>query len=256
MGGSNSKVTQLNESITNVTSAVVAKTSTTANGSIIQNQTISFSGSGNNISILQDAKISLKVLAQADVNSSMQSEIVSAIIAEVSQKKNDFPDISSSKSDTEITNIVRNNVESSFSQESIASLSLAIENSQEVSFAEGSEYSDLLVSQSAQGMGELINNMSGSIVQQLVAGTDLAADTEQTRTSTLADVTDSVGTAAAGVIGAVGDILGIDTSTMLVIAFSFLLLFIYFVMTRRKAVPLLPMTRPLPVVQTPNLYGQ
>jgi hypothetical protein len=255
MGGSSSKVTQLNKSITDVTSEVVAKTSTAASGSITQKQVVNLSGSGSGITLLQNARLSLKALAQSDVNASMQAEIINKIISEVKQKSTDFPQISASKSDTEITNIVENNVSSSFSQSSIATLKLAIDNYQEVKMASGTDYDDVLVEQSADGMGELINNMSGSIVNQLVAGTELEAKSEEVSTNFIADGIGAAGDAVAGVVDSVAGVFGMDTSTIVVIAFCFLLLFIYMMMSRGKPpVPFGHGFAPQPFIRPPQPF--
>ena len=98
---------------------MVAKSSATGSGSIVADQNIVFSGTTKGANILQDAKISLSIMQKTDVNMSMQTDIINNILAEVSKSKSDFPQISASKSDTEITNIVKNNVSSSLSMFSI-----------------------------------------------------------------------------------------------------------------------------------------
>ena len=54
MGGSESKTTQLNKAITNVTTDVVAESSTSASGSITANQNLVFAGTGKNFKYARD----------------------------------------------------------------------------------------------------------------------------------------------------------------------------------------------------------
>jgi hypothetical protein len=217
MGDSSSKVSQLNKSITNMTTKIVAKASSSASGSIDATQNLNFAGKVTNTRILQDAKLKLTVLQNAEMNASMQADITSSILAEVSKKKSDFPQISASKSDTEITNIVENNVSNSFSQESIASISLEIKMSQNINFEKTAEVDGLDVQQLGSAVGELINKMSADIVSELVAGTELASSSEEETTFFAADLVDSVGGAVSGIIGSIGNIFGIDTSTVIMI---------------------------------------
>lgn len=208
MGGSESKTTQLNKAITNVTTDVVAESSTSASGSITANQNLVFAGTGKNFNILQDAKISLDVLQKSDVNASMKADILTKIMAEVDKEKSGLPEITSNKSDTEITNIVKNNINSSFSQKSLANLALSIKLDQSISFLKGSAYEDMKVSQTAEGVGKLINDMSGSIIQQMTAGTDLSSKTKEVTKNPISDIVTSVTDGISKVVKSVGDIFG------------------------------------------------
>lgn len=217
MGGSSSKVSQLNKSITDVTTEVVTKTSSSGSGSINAEQNLTFSGKVSNTKILQDAKLKLSILQDSTMNAKMQSEITNKIMAEVSKQKTDFPQITSSKSDTEITNIIENNVSSSFSQESIANISLEIKLKQNINFDKTALVDGVDIQQLGSAVGELINTMSGQIVSDLVSGTDLETKSTETTAFFGATLIDSLGGAVGGVITSIGDIFGLDTSTVIMI---------------------------------------
>lgn len=211
MGGSESKTTQLNKAITNVTTEVVAKSSSAASGSIIATQDLVFAGTGENIDILQNAKISLDVLQKSDVNAAMQADILTKIMAEINKEKSGLPEITKSKSNSEITNIVENNISSSFSQESLAELSLSIELDQSIAFLKGSAYENVKVAQTAEGVGKLINDMSGAIISEMTAGTDLESKTTEVTKNPIADVVTSVTDGIANIAGTIGDIFGFSS---------------------------------------------
>ncbi len=215
MGTSSSKVDQLNKSITNVTTEVVATASASAAGSVISTQNLVFAGTGSNIDILQDSKIRLDVLQNSDVNAGIQAEILSKIIAEVNKTKSGLPEISSSKSDTEIRNIIENNIASTFNQESLAQLSLSIEMSQEIAFLKGSAYDQVRIAQTAEGVGKLINDMSGSITSQLVANTDIDSKATEVTENPVAGVVVAVGAAISNITTSVGAVFGLDPTTIL-----------------------------------------
>lgn len=217
MGGSSSKTTQLNESITNIANEAIISASSSASGIMSNTQIVDLSGTNTRMSVLQDASIDISLLQDATVNSSMQAEIINKIIAEVSSQKSDFPQITSSKTDTEITNIVENNVSSSLSMSSDSKLVLEIGLLQKVISRTGSVNTDIDVTQLGSAVGKVVNNMSGSIITDLVAGTELEGKSSEVTTFFGADLVDSVGNAASNVIDSVADMFGLDASTVLMI---------------------------------------
>jgi hypothetical protein len=238
MGGSSSKVKQLNHSITNVTTEIVARTSTVASGSIKSTQNLVFSGTASNVEILQSSAVDLDILQKSDINADMQTEIVNSILNEVSKIKTDFPQIPKSKSDTEITNIIENNVSNTFSQESLAELRMGVEQDQNVMFTSGSMSENIKIAQTADAVGKLINSMSGNIIVDLAAGTELENQAKEETKFFVSDAIDSTGgviesagQAASGVIEAVGDVFGLDISTMIMIV---AVVFIGYLATRSR----------------------
>jgi hypothetical protein len=204
MGGSESKTSQLNKAITDVTTEVVAKMSSNASGSIVSKQEIVFAGTGSNIDILQQSRINLNVLQKSNVNASMQAEIMSKIMAVLNKERAGMPEITRVKSDTQIASIVENNVSNSFSQESLSNISISIEMDQSISFLKGSAYEAVKLEQTAEGVGKLINNMAGSIVQELTSGTDLESKSTEISKNPIADIVTSVGDGMSKFVNSVG----------------------------------------------------
>ena len=230
MGGSDSKIVQLNESITTVTTDVIVKSNTEASGGIVNKQNLVFGGTGKNFNILQDSKIKLDVLQKSDVNASMQDEIFNKIMAEIEKEKSGLPEITATKSDTEVKNIVRNNINSSFSQESLAKLELSIELDQNITFLKGSAYEDMKITQSAKGVGKLINDMSGSIVKELASGTDLESKNKDVTKNPIADVVTSVADGISNVAGTIGNVFGF--SPQMVMLFFAVVIVGYFIASK------------------------
>ena len=220
MGGSESKVAQLNESITNVTSSVVAKASSTASGSITQSQSVSAVGKDSvvrNVELLQEAKISLSIMQDASMNAAMQAEITNEIMAKIDKAKSDFPQISESKSDSDIKNIIRTNVSNTFSIDAIQSISLSIDQSQEVNAVSGGLVDTVKFAQAADAIGEAINSMSGDITSDLGLGNKSTADTSEKTTFFGADLVNAIGDSINTVVGGFGEALGLDDTTIVVI---------------------------------------
>lgn len=211
MGGSESKVKQLNEAITTVSSEVIAKASATVSSSVIQKQKLTAVGKGSvvrNVQMLQDAKISLSIMQDASVNASMQADMVSEILAEVSKAKTDFPQISNSKSDTEITNIIRNNVSNTMNIDAIMDISQTINQSQEVAAVSGGLVETVKMAQTADLVAEAVNTMSGDIISDIGISNKATGKSTETTTFFGADLVNSIGDAVSNVAKSVGDIFG------------------------------------------------
>jgi hypothetical protein len=212
MGGSSSKK-QLYKSITNVTTSVVVKFSSSNRDSIKAPQSHIIRCSYPYINILKNSKISLDLMQITDVNASMQTAIVNNILSEVSKNKTNAPQIAADNSDTEITNIVENNVSSSFSIESLSRLSTSIELDQSITFLKGSKYNDFKVTQTAEAVGKLINDMSTRIVNQLATST-IPVTKNVVSPLFVADLIDSVGDASSDVIDSTIDAFAIGISSV------------------------------------------
>jgi len=208
MGGSESKTKILNEAITDVTMKSVVKHTTSAAGSIDAVQKNVFRGDSRNINILQTANIDISVISDTAVNESMQTDILTKIMAEIEKEKSGLPEITSSKSDSEIRNIVRNNISSTFEKDKMDSLLLNIELDQEIIFLEGSKYSHMGLTQEAAAVGELTSTMSAKIVNELVAGTDLEGKSKEVTKNAISDIVTSVTDGISKVVNSVGDIFG------------------------------------------------
>ena len=216
-GGSSTSIKQLNELITKVSNDVASKVSSDGAGSIVQKQVNVFRGTGSNIVIKQKGSIDINVISSAEVNYSMQAEIVNKLVSEITKKDTNFPEITSKKTKTDIRNIIKNNVSSSLSMESLSTLNLSINSDNANIFEKGSEYDGVYLEQSASAVGDLINTMSSSIVEELSGGTSLASSQGQDTTDFIGNTVESVGTATNNILSGVGDLFGLDITTIILL---------------------------------------
>jgi hypothetical protein len=229
-GSSSSKVTVLNESIAKVANSVVVEMASTAHGITEQKDFIKIGGGARvtGTKFIQDASIDITSIQDATVNADMQTEIINKILAEVAKSKSDFPTLGNSKSDTDITNIVKNEVSTTFDLSPTSDLSLMIKQEREIEIA-GDRYGDAIVdgadfSQLASSIGEAVNTMSSNIVTKLFAGTDIIAKSDEKTTNFLSDIVDSVGGAVGNVIKSIGDIFGLSPMTVIVMGLVMIVL--------------------------------
>lgn len=204
MGASESKsiVNVLNETITNITSETVMKHTAESAGSIDQELNLTFSGTGSGIDISQSSTINLSLMKDAAINSTMQSEMINKISDKLNTMKRTIPVLavsSSTKNDTQVKNIVENNVTSTFNHDDINQMNLGIFQTANIEFTEGSNYTDVMVDQMSAAVGEMIINMSSTIITELAAGTEFE--------SQLAETTEAIG-GLKDTIGGIGGLLG------------------------------------------------
>ena len=221
MGGSSSKVSQLNEIINKVSTDVTMEMASSASGSIAQSQSNVYDFAGTdvgNISALQKAKVSLESIQNATVNAQLQAKLMAGIKAEIDKIKSGLPEITSSKSDTDITNIINNNVSASFGLSAVQSLSCDV--SQEMANmvrARGGSIADIKFAQDADCIGKQINSLSSNIANQLVAGTELETSVSEETKNPIAEIADTVGKNITGLIDTIGAQFGLDESTVIML---------------------------------------
>jgi hypothetical protein len=215
MGNQPSLHTQLTRVFNRVSNAQIAKASTSAAGAINNTQDLAFSGTNRNIRVEQSATIDISVLANQSVNSKLQSDVATSIIAELTKKDTDFPQIARGMSRSDLQSIVENNVSTSLDARSIATLTLSSGQLQRIRF--DGDNRDIQVSQTAESMGQLVNNMNSKMASELISRSDVQATTSATTTNFAADVIGAVGAAVGNVIKSVGDIFGLSPFTVVMI---------------------------------------
>jgi hypothetical protein len=224
MGGSNSKTSQLNESITDIAMSVASKSSTNTSAVVKQSMNFSWSGTVRDVDIVQDGKVDLRVMANSDVNAEMQSEIMNKIVAKLDEVKTDFPQITESNTDTEIRNIVQNNVSNTFSVESLDTMSAMVD--QEMNIFQGKDgvAEGIRITQSGEVLAEMVRSMSTDIVSTLVAGTDLESTVKKETKFFVSDFADSLFDG----IGGLGALSGSTKLMIVVLGFFMLVAAIYY----------------------------
>ena len=207
-GATETKTDILTKSITNISNASITKASMSAAGAINQTQEVTFGGRAKGIGISQNAKVSLSAIKKTDVNTSMRADMIDKIKTELEKTKSDFPQITASKTSSSIQNIIEKNVSTTFSSESLESLSMTINNNQKVTFLKGSDSEDIKVDQTAEMIGKMSVDMSTKIVNELTAGTTIDTKAKVTTTNFLTDIVSSVGKNVNDIVGTIGKQFG------------------------------------------------
>ena len=217
MGGSESKTSQLNESINEISSDIIIKLGSSTSGTIKQVQSVVASGDAkiSNVTLFQEAKISLKTLTNSSVNAQLQTSLITQITAEANKITSGMPEITKNKSKTDIKNIVTNRVKTNFSVTNLNSLSASIDQEQSVVGLNSSLIDTIKLSQSANAIGELTTNMSSGIVSDITANTSLASKTVDEQKNPISSIIDSAGNALSGILNTIGSFTGFDDTTIL-----------------------------------------
>ena len=217
MGGSESKVSQLNESINEISSDIIIKLGSSTSGNIKQTQSVVASGDAkiSNVTLFQEARVSLKTLTNSSVNAQLQTSLINSITAEANKITSGMPEITKNKSKTDIKNIVTNRVKTNFSVTNLNSLSASIDQEQSVVGLNSSLIDTIKLSQSANAIGELTTNMSSGIVSDITANTSLASKTVDEQKNPISSIIDSAGNALSGILNTIGSFTGFDDTTIL-----------------------------------------
>jgi phage shock protein PspC (stress-responsive transcriptional regulator) len=217
MGGSESKVSQLNESINEISTDIIMNLGTSTAGNIKQTQSVVASGNSrvSNVTLFQEAKISLKTLSNSSVNAQLQTNLINQITAEANKTTSGMPEITKNKSQTDIKNIVTNRVKTNFSVTNLNSLSASIDQNQSVVGLDSSTIDTIKLSQSANAIGELTANMTSGIISDITANTSLSSKTTEVQQNPISSIIDSAGNVISGVLNSIGSFFGLDDTTVL-----------------------------------------
>jgi hypothetical protein len=217
MGDSNSKTSQLNQSITDISTNVIIEAGTSSSGSVSNTQAMLGMGDTkiSNVTLLQQANVSLSTLSKKSVNTKLQSDLVTKITAEVNKTTNGLPSLEKSKAQTDIKNIVKTNVSNTFSTKSLDAMNLQIEQKQTVTGMDSSVIDQIKMSQNASVVGKLTSELASNIISDISSTTDLASKTVEVEENPVSSVIKSVGDSLSGVLETVGSFTGFDTSTII-----------------------------------------
>ena len=217
MGDSNSKTSQLNQSITDISTNVIIDAGTSSSGSVSNTQAMLGMGDTkiSNVTLLQQANVSLSTLSKKSVNTKLQSDLVTKITAEVNKTTNGLPSLEKSKAQTDIKNIVKTNVSNTFSTKSLDAMNLQIEQKQTVTGMDSSVIDQIKMSQNASVVGKLTSELASNIISDISSKTDLASKTVEVEENPVSSVIKSVGDSLSGVLETVGSFTGFDTSTII-----------------------------------------
>jgi len=215
MGGAESKVTQLNKKITNITTSVMMENSTDCPINVVQTQEIIATGNARitNVSMDQSAKINISCIAKQDVNMKLQAQMKQQI---GNYLKNDVTaqTFGYSKSASDITNIVETNVSDHFSQKNLASMETALQQKQVLQAHDESTIKDVNMRQYASIIGKLVNDNTTGISREIREDTAISnkalAKTTSALDSTMTGVNNILGTMFTWSTGSI--IMGIGCS--------------------------------------------
>jgi hypothetical protein len=222
MGPRQSRQAQFVKMVSKVTTKIMGYMSTEAAGAATNRAEINIAGNVRGLNITQTARVNLTVLASGDTNASLRAEVANDIVAELKREDTDFPQIGSAMSEQDMDMIVRNIVDTSLSQSSLASLSLITGNELLLNIERGATVRNAQHHQTAQGMGELINRMGTQIFNALSAeaGVDVAATSVTTNFA--ADIVGAIGTAISGIVDSIGGVFGLAPMTVVFLMVSVL----------------------------------
>lgn len=195
MGGSESKVEQLNEVVTNITSKAMIKATANCSGTIVMSQKVYVGEDATVAGITMDqaSKINLACLNNSAVSQSLQADLVSQMMSEATNASSSFPaQISNADSASKIENIMRTNLSVALSQQSIASLTMGMSQEQQLEVARGGAAYNVDMKQYADATASLVNSISAAVTTALKQDTEFKSKIEQTQTNFVADMLDSI----------------------------------------------------------------
>jgi hypothetical protein len=208
MGGSSSKVKQLNEAITDITSKALVKVSSQCSGNISQTQHVKV-GKGSSLkrfSMDQYAELDLSCLQNAGISNDLQVDLVTTMMNEATNASSQFPaQLSKADNATEIENIMRTNLALELNQEALAGMQLGLTQEQKVRIGSGTHVEDVSLTQHAEAVAKLVNNLSGAVKGALMQGTEFKNTVEQKQTNFMTDVLDSMGNTLTGLVDTMSD---------------------------------------------------
>jgi hypothetical protein len=207
MGNQSSKSTQLNDILNKVATEITVSVASRGSGSYIGDQNVTISGNAgdiNGVKIEQVGSIDLSIAQNADVNADLQERLTTGLSNAIEQARSDFPQINASSTTSEIKNIVRNEVKAKFGVESLASLQLDIKQNQNIDIDEnGGDVKNVEITQTAKGVGRLVNSLSSSITKQILTDTSADNDSNQRVDFWGAELMASFGTMIGNIFGGI-----------------------------------------------------
>ena len=206
-GGSSTEVKTLNKMITDTTTSVMTKMSSTGTGNISSSQSVVATGGGtvSGVSLDQAATIDLTVLADSKTNAKMQSDLTNKLVNKITNENSALPvQFSNQDNSTDIRNIVDNHVSANLGSKALAKMQLGIKQDQSVAaIGEGSLAENIKLAQKADAIGRLINTMSNDMTNDLISNNDLDTNAAAKNTSAVADMFGSLMDSISGIFNSI-----------------------------------------------------
>ena len=212
MGGNSSKVDQLNEQITNICTNVMMQYSMECSIDVAHSNVIRADGacdvSGNTQDI--SSSYNLSCLSKKKTNASLRSDIVSKIMADLQNKQSAMPiQITTAKSVSKLTNIVKSNINSNFSQKRLTKLSADIQTQNEIDCRGSGSVKGNTQKITSEFVGKMSLALADKIMNEVTADNDVTATVKQVQTSAVADIASTLVKGLTSIIGGFTSMVGL-----------------------------------------------
>lgn len=215
MGASQSAKTKKDIQILNgVTMDFVAKVSTSINAPTIQKMSLSIVADGpdssvSGISLDQKAKVSISAVSKIAQSADLKQELVTKLRDSMKTNQMDAA-ISNTTSDQDLKQVIDNSVQQTFTSESVMEMNASIEQDMAITLIakNGGQVDDMILSQEAEMIADLSQDVTAGIVNQLSSKTDTASESSSAVDSQAAGVIDSAGGVVGNVTSMVSDVAG------------------------------------------------
>lgn len=215
MGASQSAKTKKDIQILNgVTMDFVAKVSTSINAPTIQKMSLSIVADGpdssvSGISLDQKAKVSISAVSKIAQSADLKQELVTKLRDSMKTNQMDAA-ISNTTSDQDLKQVIDNSVQQTFTSESVMEMNASIEQDMAITLIakNGGQVADMILSQEAEMIADLSQDVTAGIVNQLSSKTDTASESSSAVDSQAAGVIDSAGGVVGNVTSMVSDVAG------------------------------------------------
>jgi hypothetical protein len=191
MGASTSSYENLNQSLTEVMTSVISRQTANVSSSSVQSNKISglvVSGNMGAIDQSNVSNINLKMLVSLTTSGDIQSKLIAAVTQKI--KENSSP-IGYANSQSKISNIVSNVINTNMNSTNINELSANVSQSNEISdvvVLKTGVIDAINQSNASTIVQELTSTMATQITQEIEADTELSNDLELVKSNVLTDL--------------------------------------------------------------------
>lgn len=206
MGGSESKVEQLNEVVTEMAIESMINATANCSGNIIMKQEIIVGEGATVANITQEqlSKINLSCINDSSVSQNLQADLIAKVMNAATNNSSAFPmQITGADNTSKIENIMRTNLSNTMEQSAEAALNLAMTQEQRLVVGRGGTAYNISQKQYGEAAGQLANSLSGEIVAALQQSTDLSNEASNTTTFFATDMLDSIGSTMSNIASSI-----------------------------------------------------
>lgn len=192
--GSTQSVSVLNQDISNASMSVMTDVSSSASANVSNVMTLDFSGGTfKDNTVSQTSKIDITSVVNASVDGSLQDKITAKVQDAINQHTSDFPQLTATKSATDIKNIVQQNVNTTFSTSSLNSVMANIHQNMAITVSGDADVEGNTIDQSTQAALKLSNTLASNISTDLGISSDNSTTVKQDNTFWGSDLINSIG---------------------------------------------------------------